>query len=373
MIDDLDRTIKKLLEEELPRVRDGQVDVAFAQPNRDWKRDKAALNFFLYDVRQNAVLRQHQWQEILTSDQRPMRTNHQVPLQRTPLRLDCFYMVTAWSNDPLDEHRLLIECLATLARYPVLNRYEQMGATGTGTAEPAPVHGPMNGAGNGVRGNYLQRPPVRDYLVGSLANLTYEIPTRLAEHDVLTNPAEVWGSLENSMKAAFSYVVTLPISPWLPIATREVETAAFLLGPAEQKIEIDPTTGKPKGPPTLQRIAHAEQLLVHKTEQWPVPNVDQLVAIGGLVRDALRNDEPVAGIEVHVKDSGLYTRTDEQGRFRFPRLWFGESGITLVVDPNGPFYIEKPVRVPPGKQEHYDITIHIVRNESNPRATGNRR
>ena len=124
MIDDLDKTIRQLLTQDMPRVGRGEVEVAFQQPNRDWKRDKAALNFFLYDVRQNPLLRQHQRHELLDRENRPMRTNQRIPLQRTPLRLDCFYMITAWSGDPLDEHRLLTECLMALARYPVLNRYE---------------------------------------------------------------------------------------------------------------------------------------------------------------------------------------------------------------------------------------------------------
>ncbi|MEZ4868516.1 MAG: Pvc16 family protein [Caldilineaceae bacterium] len=352
MIDDLDRTIKKLLEEELPKVRDGQVDVAFAQPNRDWKRDKAALNFFLYDMRQNATLRQHQWQEQLSSDQRPMRTNQLVPMQRTPLRLDCFYMVTAWSNDPVDEHRLLIECLATLARYPVLNRYEQEDALAPVQSTRAGEAGaPTNGHTNGTNGAYLQRPLIRDYLVGALRNLSYEIPTRLAEHDVLTNPAEVWGSLENSMKVAFSYVVTLPISPWLPMTAPAVETAEFRVGPTAATPVIDPATGKPQGPPVLARIA----------------GYDRLVMIGGVVRDALQNGEPVADVVVQMKENGVMTRTDAEGRFRLPRVNLEAGEVTLVVDPKGEQPTEKVVRVPVSSSEQYDVTINIVSQKPRPR------
>lgn len=351
MIDDLDRTLRELLTQEMPRVARGEVDVSFHQPNRDWKRDKAALNFFLYDVRQNPTLRQHQWQEVVDREQ---SANHRIAMQRTPLRLDCFYMVTAWSGEPLDEHRLLTECLMTLARYPVLNRYEQPepqpspASTASGSAA---TDGGTNGNGNNGahgRGNGLaRRPLVRDYLMGALRDLEYEIPTRLAEHDVLTNPAEVWGSLENTMKAALSYVVTLPIRPWVQIETPLVETAKFRIGPAELAVERDPTTGKLQDAPTLQPITYG----------------DTLIAIGGLVQDALQNNAPVAGMAVQIKETGLATVTDANGRFRFPMIWFGDEGIVLVVDPAGTRPTEKRVQVQPNNGEHYDVVINIVRDE----------
>ncbi len=238
MIDDLDRTIQNLLELRLPSVRNGDVEVSFRQPTGDWRRDGAALNFFLYDLRQNPALRQHQWQESQNAGQaRVARAQQRVLLQRPPLRIDCFYMVTAWINGyPVDEHRLLSECLMVLARYPVLNRHERDVAEtangGNGRTNTAAAPPPSNGNGgeptaNG-NGNATEQSEfdatAENFLAGSLRNLTTEIPTRLADHDVLTNPAEVWGSLENSMKVAFSYVVTLPINPWQPISVPEVTT-----------------------------------------------------------------------------------------------------------------------------------------------------
>jgi hypothetical protein len=359
MIDDLDRTIRELLTQEMPRVARGEVDVSFHQPNRDWKRDKAALNFFLYDLRQNPTLRQQQWEEMTDRHNRPLRQNHRIPMQRTPLRMDCFYMVTAWSSEPLDEHRLLTECLMTLARYPVLNRYE--------TTEPLPTpaaNAPLavaatgangsNGSSGGVNGRnpgLTRRPLIRDYLVGALRDLEHEIPTRLAQHDVMTNPAEIWGSLENSMKAALSYIVTLPIRPWVQLETPAVETAKFLIGPTSLAVQSDPATGQPMATPQLQRITSG----------------DTITMIGGLVLDALQNNAPVADVEVQIKGTGLFTRTDEQGRFRFAGIWFGEEGIVLVVNPNSERPTEKRVPVPPAGGEHYDVIINIVQEVPAPK------
>jgi hypothetical protein len=356
MIDDLDRTLRELLTQEMPRVARGEVDVSFHQPNRDWKRDKAALNFFLYDLRQNPTLRPQQWQEMTDRDNRPLRQNHRIPMQRTPLRMDCFYIVTAWSSEPLDEHRLLTECLMTLARYPVLNRYE--------TTEPLPVpaaNAPLvagatgangsNGAANGRSQSLARRPLVRDYLVGALRDLDYEIPTRLANHDVMTNPAELWGSLENSMKAAISYIVTLPIRPWVQLETPAVETAKFLIGPTSVAVPSDPATGQPMETPQLQRITSG----------------DTITAIGGIVVDALQNNAPVAGVEVQIKETGLITRTDANGRFRFASIWFDDAGLVLVVNPNSERPTEKRVAVPPGSGEHYDVVITIVQEAPAPK------
>ncbi|HRW06064.1 MAG TPA: DUF4255 domain-containing protein [Caldilineaceae bacterium] len=381
MIDDLDRTIRELLLHDMPSARSGQVDISFHQPNREWQRDRTSINFFLYDVRQNPVLRQHQWREMVDSTNRSIRQDQSVPLHRTPLRIDCYYMVTAWStsNEPIDEHRLLTECLVTLARYPVLNRYEHeetraamaaVSNTATQTrgdkkstkSNPKAQKEDTTSEGavenNRLRRSNLQYPAIRNYLVGALRDLTYEIPTRLAEHDVLTNPAEVWGSVENSMKAAFSYVVTLPILPWMPLETREVATTSFIFGQANHKTPTNPQTGVPIGRPTLQSIDGDGSRRAHQIEEWPMN--DQMLSIGGTVSNILDNDESVADLEVYIKDSGLYTRTDAEGHFHFPHLRLKRDQITLVVKPPRGKAVEKKVSIPATTADQYDVTIRIA-------------
>jgi hypothetical protein len=65
MIADLDETIRQLLIAELP-IKNGEIDVSFDQPKREWsaRLSKPAVNFFLYDMRENATLRQHQWERM---------------------------------------------------------------------------------------------------------------------------------------------------------------------------------------------------------------------------------------------------------------------------------------------------------------------
>ena len=61
MIADLDETIKQIVVKEIP-IKNGEIDVKFDQPTREWsaKLAKPTINFFLYDVRENNVLRTHQ-------------------------------------------------------------------------------------------------------------------------------------------------------------------------------------------------------------------------------------------------------------------------------------------------------------------------
>ncbi len=65
MIADLDETLRKLLVEELP-VKNGEIDIEFDQPNREWsaKLTKPTVNMFLYDLRENAELRRHQYMRM---------------------------------------------------------------------------------------------------------------------------------------------------------------------------------------------------------------------------------------------------------------------------------------------------------------------
>ena len=172
MLDELDDTIRQLLTAEMP-IRNGEIEVTFEQPNRNnttkWK--KPAVNFFLYDLRENNVLRQNQWERQAGDGGR----DNIAKLKRTPFRVDCYYMLTTWANDPETEHRLMSRCLFTLFRHPTM---------------PAA------------------------HLVGSLKNQPFDLQAHLASHDRLTNPAEIWASLDNEMRPSVSYLITLALDPW---------------------------------------------------------------------------------------------------------------------------------------------------------------
>jgi hypothetical protein len=284
MFDDLDETIRQLLIAEMP-VRNGEVEISFDQPKREWsaRQSKPTLNLFLYDVRENNVLRQQQWERLAGNG-----NDGKVHLKRMPFRVDCTYMLTTWASVPEDEHRLLTRGLLALFRFPTLPE---------------------------------------DRLVGSLRNPPFEIQASLARHDRLTNPAEVWSALDNEMRPSISYVVTLALDPWTEITTPIVRTRTLLTGQAPQ--------------------------LPHLTQLTDTSRAE-IELIGGKITESKREGAPVSGIEVAIKGTGLFTRTDPEGRFVLGSLPPGQ--YTLVAWPAKGKPKEKKISIPE-KEGNYDMAI----------------
>ncbi|MBC7236730.1 MAG: DUF4255 domain-containing protein [Chloroflexi bacterium] len=262
MIADLDETLRQLLRDELP-IKNSEIEVRFEQPKRENtnKWTKPTINLFLYDVRENNVLRQHQWERV------PDRNNggRTATLKRSPLRVDCSYMLTTWAQDPEDEHRLLTRCLQTLFRFPTLPE---------------------------------------DRLVGALRNPLYDIQARLASHDRLTNVAEVWSALDNELRPSVSYILTLALDPWQEISGPIVRTLTVRSGQARLE--------------GVSRKGHLEE-----------GTLAELSFIGGAVRDKARGGMPVPGVQVAVKGTGLFATTDAQGRFTLGSLPRGEYVLVV--------------------------------------------
>ena len=123
MIHDLDKTLEELLKSELPPglISSGngntQVTISFATPAKDFSV-KPAINLFLYDVRENLELRDTTWSIE--------RSNGRGTKRRNPVRVDCSYLITAWSaltgtgngqRPEQDEHRWLGEVMKVLLRH----------------------------------------------------------------------------------------------------------------------------------------------------------------------------------------------------------------------------------------------------------------
>jgi hypothetical protein len=202
MIAELDEVIRKLLIDEMP-IKNGEVDIAFDQPRREWSArlsGKPTINLFLYDVRENNTLRNHQWQAL---DRNGSNLSRQ---KRTPLRVDCHYAITVWATEPEDEHRVLTRVLMALYRHPVI-------------------------------------PPER--LTGRLQNQPFDLQARPAAHDKLTNTAEFWGALDNELRPTISYLLTLALDPWEEVTGPLVSTYTLRAGqsraPARQKTLVEAT------------------------------------------------------------------------------------------------------------------------------------
>lgn len=281
MLADLDETIRQILIEDLP-VKNGEIDIQFDQPNREWsgKLSKPTVNMFLYDVRENNTLRQHQWERVGNG-------NGQITQKRTPMRVDCFYMLTTWANDPEDEHRLLTRCLMALFRYTILPE---------------------------------------DRLIGTLQNPKFDIQASLARHDRLTNPAEVWGSLDNELRPSISYFVTLALDPWSEVT-----------GPAVRTLTLN--TGQTRNIPRFQTLD-------------PQDTRNQMAFIGGTVRAAKKGD-PLTGVRVAIKGTGYMTETREDGRYRLSG--FPPGDYTLIAWPEAGKPKEKKISIPHKKDDDFDM------------------
>jgi hypothetical protein len=182
MIDDLDEALRDLLVRDLP-IANNEVDIAFNQPTRDWasRLSRPTLNLFMHDMRENNRLR----------TQQPYLNNSFSSMSATvgpnPVRLDVHYMVTAWANDPGDEHRLLGRTLMVLYRYHALPE---------------------------------------EFRYGQLDMPDFDVLLKVAQYDQRDIRREIWSMLDNEMRPIIDLTLTLavePYAPWTVPLVRETE------------------------------------------------------------------------------------------------------------------------------------------------------
>lgn len=122
MIELFDETLRRLMASE---VADGSgVEVSFEAPTREWsaRRNVPTLDLYLYDVREDLSAREVQWVDVRDDNGRVLAR------RPPPRRYRLSYLVTAWTQRPEDEHRLLSACLATFLRHETLAPAELDGA-----------------------------------------------------------------------------------------------------------------------------------------------------------------------------------------------------------------------------------------------------
>lgn len=168
MIADLDKTLEELLKGELKEITN--LTVRFDTPDDKFQADVAppTVDLFLYDVRENRDLREND----VFVERTMVGGTLTATERRAPVRVDCSYLVTAWGNDPKDEHTLLSRVMQTLLRYPLL---------------PATM---LQGALMG------QEPP---------------LPTSALQSGMLQSMGEFWQALGGRLKAALHYTVTIGV------------------------------------------------------------------------------------------------------------------------------------------------------------------
>jgi hypothetical protein len=165
MFHDLDATLKELLVQKVP-IDVTAVDVRFEMPTKEWADGvtRPTVDLFLYDIRENHDLR---------SSERQLSRQGAVGIEmRSPPRVDATYLVSVWTSDVADEHRLLGSLLKTLLGHPVLPE---------------------------------------EVLKGGMANQPFPLRGWIAQPDRTPNAWDFWGALDGRLKAGLSYVITVAI------------------------------------------------------------------------------------------------------------------------------------------------------------------
>src|SRR5690242_1265111 len=107
MIHEVDAAIEELMRRESMQT---DVEISFEAPTTDWssRRNGPAINVFLYDIREDLGRR-----DVAP---RPIRNDDGVIIARRPppRRFKLSYLLTAWTQRPEDEHRLLAQILSSL-------------------------------------------------------------------------------------------------------------------------------------------------------------------------------------------------------------------------------------------------------------------
>ena len=130
MIHDVDESLRKLIRRDALNGTD--IEVVFDAPTKDWatRRNSPTLDVYLYDIREDL-----KWREFGSVDLRG--PNGLVTARDAPPRyFKLSYLITAWTQRPEDEHRLLSAVLVAFLRADVLPKELLTGAL---AAQGSPV------------------------------------------------------------------------------------------------------------------------------------------------------------------------------------------------------------------------------------------
>jgi hypothetical protein len=115
VISQIDEALRTLVRTE---ALDGaaDVEVVLDAPTKDWaaRRNAPTVNLYLYDIREDLRRRAVGWREHLGPDGAVVS---RIP---APRYFKLSYLVTAWTQRPEDEHRLLAALMGCFLRYDAL-------------------------------------------------------------------------------------------------------------------------------------------------------------------------------------------------------------------------------------------------------------
>ncbi|MFI8234991.1 Pvc16 family protein [Streptomyces sp. NPDC085900] len=272
MFQDLDATLMAMLSAPAapPEVR--AADVSFDTPDKAFNPTQTTVDLFLHEVQENRELR----------NQAPLvdKTDDGFVTRHRPLRVDCTYLVTAWSTQSAglkaaEEHRLLGLVLLWLSRFEVVE-------------EPF------------LRGDLAMPPQL------------YKLPVSVAQTKEGQGTSQFWTALGVPPRPAFSLTVTIGLLPF----------DEAVPDPAAKTIEIK--TARSDAPALCGRVLDATLA--------PLPGAAVTVVENG----AEATTDTFGGFTFRELAFGSYTilvRVAERPDLRKPVQYTAESQIHDVIVP----------------------------------------
>jgi hypothetical protein len=215
VIHELDESLRTLVRRDA--VPGNDIDVVFDAPTKEWasRRNSPAVDLYLYDIRED--LRRRQNGVMIERDE----AGAVVGRHQTPRWFKLSYLITAWTQRPEDEHRLLAGVLAAFLRRDCLPQ---------------------------------------EVLSGSLAELDVQIPFTCGlpppEDRALS---DVWSALGGELKPSIDLVVIAPfdlVRDWQPGPPVQFPLGLDLTDGAARD---EPTFGSRPGPQSPSTAAAPTQ------------------------------------------------------------------------------------------------------------------
>jgi hypothetical protein len=231
MIQDVDESLRALIRRDA--LAGTEVEVALDAPTREWsaRRNSPTLDMYLYDIREDLRRRENGMIDVYDDAGRITAR------QRPPRYFKLSYLVTAWTQRPEDEHRLLAAVLACFLHQDSL--------------------------------------PV-DILAGRLAGTKLPIAVTIAlpppEDRALS---DVWSALGGELKPSLDLVVTAPFEAGpVNLAAELVREALRLNVAMSDHGDLEDGVGETVvggGPPSKGRIFHFTDITHTPEPAAPAP------------------------------------------------------------------------------------------------------
>lgn len=218
MIHDVDETLRAIVRRDV--INGADIEVLFEAPTKDWasRRNTPTIDIYLYDIRED--MRRRHAGEVFVRNEQGRKTSSSAP----PRTFKLSYLITAWTQRPEDEHRLLSAMLLCFLRNDRIPQEMIAGALGE-QGWPIDVT--------------IALPPPEDRAL-----------------------SDVWSALGGELKPSLDLVCSVPfdLGRMTDVAPLVDSPPAFsFFGPEEQSDEVKGRM--PDEPPTPEELAAANDPL----------------------------------------------------------------------------------------------------------------